>query len=65
MLKEYAVVRLMKADPTIPLPLHTRGTVLMVLSSNPPVYEVEFIDAGGKSLGTFTVEEANLEEEEK
>ena len=62
MLKEYAVVRLKKAEPTIPIPSGAKGAVLLVYDSSPPVYEVEFVDDAGKSLGTYTVEEKNLEE---
>ena len=62
MLKEYAVVRLKQADARIPVPEGTKGTVLIVHAFNPPAYEVEFVDDVGKSLGTYTVEESNLEE---
>jgi hypothetical protein len=62
MLGEYAVVRLKGADPTIPVPVGAKGAVLIVHSSASPAYEVEFIDDSGKSLGTYTVKEMNLEE---
>jgi|tagenome__1003787_1003787.scaffolds.fasta_scaffold14191656_1 hypothetical protein len=62
MLREYAVVRLKRADATIPVPVGSQGTVLIVHSSTPTAYEVEFIDDSGKSLGTYTIEEVNLEE---
>lgn len=62
MLKEYTVVRLKRADAKIPVPLGSKGAVLIVHPSTSPAYEVEFIDDSGKSLGTYTVEEVNLEE---
>jgi len=31
-------------------------------NSTPQAYEVEFVDDAGRSLGTYTIEEANLEE---
>jgi hypothetical protein len=62
MIEEYAVLRLKRIVPTIPLPVGTTGTILMVHSSNPPVYEVGFDIDVGESLGTFTVNGADLEE---
>ena len=55
-------VRLRLILPTAPIQLGTRKAVLVVYPSIPPVYEVEFIDDAGRSLGTFTLEEKNLEE---
>jgi hypothetical protein len=62
MLEEYAIVRLKRVVPTIPLPAGSTGTILMVHSRNPPVYEVGFDPSVGESLGTFTVDGADLEE---
>jgi len=62
MIQEYAVVRLKRIVPTIPLPVGTTGTILIVHSCNPPVYEVGFDTDAGESLGTFTVDGADLEE---
>jgi hypothetical protein len=61
MLQEYDIVCLKRTVSSIPLPPATKGTVLIVYPSNPPAYEVEFVDVTGKSLGTYTVEEDNLE----
>ena len=62
MIEAYAIVRLKRVVPTIPLPVGTTGTILMVQSFNPPVYEVGFNVDVGESLGTFTVDGADLEE---
>jgi hypothetical protein len=61
MIEEYAVVRLRLAEQGIPIPVGTTGTILVVHASNPPAYEVEFMDEDGKSLGVHSVYEANLE----
>ena len=60
MLKEYEVVTLRQSTPEIPLPPGTRGTVLIVYAADPPTYEVEFVDGGGESLGTYTARAAEL-----
>lgn len=62
MIKEYAIVRLKRVVPAIPLPLGATGTILMIHSCNPPVYEVGFDTDVGESLGTFTVDGTDLEE---
>jgi hypothetical protein len=62
MIQEYAVVRLKRDVPTIPLRVGTKGAILIVHPCSPPAYEVEFVDDAGKSLGTYTVEEIYLEE---
>jgi len=61
MLQEYEVVSLRRVVPSIPVPPGVKGTVLIVYDSNPSAYEVEFMDESGKSLGTYTVEEADLD----
>ena len=38
----------------------TIGTVLMVFTTEPPSYEVEFVDAAGESLAVMTVIEDAL-----
>ncbi len=62
MIAEYALVRLRRPVAAIPVRIGTEGTVVLVFNSVPAAYEVEFFDAEGSSLGTFTVEEADLEE---
>jgi hypothetical protein len=62
MIEEYAVIRLKRVVSTIPLPAGTIGTILIVYAGDPPAYEVEFDTDAGKSLGTYTVNEADLEE---
>jgi hypothetical protein len=61
MLKEYDVVRLTQVPASIPLKKGAEGTVLLVHESEPRKYEVEFMGRDGKSLGTFTVDEENLQ----
>ena len=61
MLKEYDVVRLTKVPASVPLEEGAEGTVLIVYDAKPRRYEVEFMGRDGESLGTFTVDEGNLE----
>jgi len=61
MLHEYDVVILKQLTPEVPLPQGTRGTILIVYSDNPETYEVEFVDDGGESLGTYTVQGIDLD----
>jgi hypothetical protein len=60
MLQEYDVVRLASRSDGIPVAVGTRGTVLMIFQDTSPAYMVEFMNAAGKSLGTFAVPEKNL-----
>jgi hypothetical protein len=46
---------------TVPLRAGTVGVILMIHSSQPPVYEVEFVDETGISLGTYTVEGEDID----
>jgi hypothetical protein len=43
------------------VPPGTIGTVLMVFTSEPTSYEVEFVDVAGDSLAVLTVLEGDLE----
>jgi hypothetical protein len=61
MLKEYEVVLLKRTVPSVPLPRGTKGAIVFVSDSFPSVYEVEFVDESGNSLGVYTVEEKDLE----
>ena len=61
MLREYDVVLLKEPMPAVPLPRGTRGTILIVFPDSPPAYEVEFVDAAGGTLGTYTVRENDLD----
>ena len=61
MLKEYEVVSLKRTVPSIPLPQGTQGTIVFVYASHPSVYEVEFVNETGETLGIYTVEEKDLE----
>lgn len=60
MFQEYAVVRLKNALSSVPLPVGTKGAVLIVHTSDPPAYEVEFVDHRGESLGTYTIRDEDL-----
>ncbi len=61
MLREYDVVRLRRQSPKVPLDEGTEGTVLIVFESDPRAYEVEFMSPDGVSLGTFTVQDGDVE----
>ena len=61
MLLEYDVVRLRSRTAAIGVPVGARGAVLVVYDDSPPAYEVEFVDHNGDSLGTFTMQEADLD----
>ena len=61
MLREYDVVSLKRTTPEVPLSVGTTGTILLVYPDDPPAFEVEFIDGGGNSLGTYTVRETDLD----
>ena len=61
MLSEYDVVRLRSATSAASVPVGTRGTVLIIYGDTPPAYEVEFVDKVGDSLGTFTMQEGDLD----
>ncbi len=59
MLDEYEYVELTEnLDST--LRAGTRGTVVMVYSSSPPEYEVEFVDRHGNTLAIRAVKESQL-----
>jgi hypothetical protein len=61
MFQEYDVVQLKRKTTAIPLPVGTKGTVLIVHAVTPSGYEVEFVDPIGKSLGTYTAVDDDLE----
>lgn len=53
-------VVLRRSNPNIPLPVGSAGTIVYVYDAHPPVYEVEFTDRKGKTIGVHTVEEEDL-----
>jgi hypothetical protein len=55
MLKEYDVVRLICDLGTKGPKEGTRGAVVMIHPSDPPEYEVEFVDEEGNTLAVETV----------
>lgn len=61
MFSEYDVVRLRSTSNAPGVPIGAEGTVLIVYSTTPPTYEVEFVDDADESLGTFTMPESDLE----
>ena len=61
MIHEYAIVRLKRSSPSVPLPGGTKGTVLIVHKSTPAAYEVEFVDESGRFKGVYTVHEDDVE----
>lgn len=60
MFEEYEVVRLVCDLKTKGLKKGTRGAIVMVYPSNPPEYEVEFVDQDGKTLAIETVSEKQI-----
>ena len=47
MINEYDVVRLARSVDGVPIPIGTRGTVLIVHNGPPVGFEVEFVDKNG------------------
>jgi hypothetical protein len=64
MLKMYDVVKLKHINKSIPLPVGSRGTILIVHDAIPAAYEVEFLDKSGQHLGVFTVTDTDLERDD-
>lgn len=62
MFEEYDVVRLKAPLPEAAVPVGAKGTVLMVYTHPRLAYEVEFVSKVGKSFGTFTLEQGQIEE---
>lgn len=63
MFEAYDTFRLAKQIPDERIPMGTIGVVLMVHLGKAPVYEVEFCDADGRSIGskpTYTLTEDYL-----
>lgn len=60
MFEEYEVVRLVCDLEPKGLKAGTRGAIVMVYPSDPPEYEVEFVDQEGKTLAVETVREKQI-----
>lgn len=61
MFNEYDVVRLVCDWKVKGLKAGVRGAVVMIYPSDPPEYEVEFVDEKGKTLAVETVKEHQIE----
>jgi hypothetical protein len=61
MLEEYDLVRLVSDLESKGLKAGTRGAIVMVYPSDPPEYEVEFVDEGGNALVVETVKMEQIE----
>jgi hypothetical protein len=61
MFEEYDVVRLVSDMTPKGLKAGTRGAIVMVYPSDPPEYEVEFVDEEGHTLAVETVTEQQIE----
>lgn len=61
MFGEYDVVKLKKDIPSSGLVAGAIGAIVMVYSSNPPEYEVEFVDQDGNTLALVTLSEDEIE----
>jgi hypothetical protein len=62
--EDYDVVRA-KKDLTRDVLRGTEGTVLIIHQATPPVYEIEFMDEEGNSIGLLTVIEQDIERVEE
>jgi len=60
-MQEYDTIVLKSPLHEEEIPVGTRGVILMVFESPSKAFEVEFVDAANKSLGTFTVKEEQIE----
>lgn len=60
MFNELDTVVLKKSNPSIPLPAGSVGTIVYVYDTHPQVYEVEFTDRKGTTIGVHTVREEDL-----
>lgn len=56
MIKEYDVVELLENKPEFGLKKGDKGTVLMILSASPLVYEIEFMDDEGETSALETID---------
>jgi hypothetical protein len=61
MFHEYDVVKGKKDLSSVGLSAEALGTVMMVLSVDPPQYLVEFVDNEGRTLALLTLGEAEIE----
>lgn len=59
MLKEYDVVELARDLPVKGIPKGSTGTILMILSCDPPVYLIEFTEMTETGLVTLGTEEVS------
>jgi hypothetical protein len=60
MFDELDSVVLQRANANVPLPVGSVGTIVYVYGAHPPVYEVEFTDRKGTTIGVHTVKEEDL-----
>jgi len=44
-----------------PIPVGTKGVILMIFESPSKAFEIEFVDVDNETLGTFTVKEEQIE----
>lgn len=61
MFEEYDVVRLVSDLKSKGLKAGTRGAIVMVYPSDPPEYEIEFVDDEGNTLAIETLKEEQIE----
>jgi hypothetical protein len=61
MFEEYDVVRLVSDLESSGLKTGTRGAIVMIYPSDPPEYEVEFVDEEGNTLAIETVKAGQIE----
>lgn len=62
MFQDYDVVRLKHDMPSAGVTTRMIGAIVMVYpGAEPPAYEVEFVDEGGKTVALLTLNEDQLE----
>lgn len=60
MINENDVVELIEDKPEFGLKKGEKGTVLMILSASPAVYEIEFMNNKGETLAVETIDGSSV-----
>ena len=59
-LEEHESVVLKTENMNVPMPAGSKGAIVYIYDAYPPVYEVEFFDDDGNTIGVHTMPEADL-----
>jgi hypothetical protein len=63
MFKEYETFLLKRLVAGLPVPVGTRGIVLVDYHANPPAYEVEFCEENGRNSIVATLTQDDMEKD--